>query len=218
MRRRAEIAQLEAWNATARAYPEGACLHHLVEAQARRTPAAIAVVDGERRLTYAELNARANQLAHHLRELGVGPEARVGLCLHRSAEMVIGLLATLKAGGCYVPLDPELPAARLRELLHDSAPRVVLVDDAGAPAIARAGAGHRGAALHVTAGADRWARAPAEDTAPAALSDQNLAYEIFTSGSTGRPKGVMNEHRGVINGLRWCVEALAGTARDGVRQ
>ena len=113
---------VEEWNATDAAFPAGACVHELFEAQVERTPGAVAVVFEARRSRYAELNARANRLAHHLRALGVGPDARVAICVERGPEMVVGLLAMLKAGGAYVPLDPAYPADRLRYMLEDSAP------------------------------------------------------------------------------------------------
>ena len=114
------------WNATEADYPRDTCVHELFEAQAARTPEAIAVVQGDGRLSYAELNARANRLAHYLRGLGVKPDARVAICVERSLEMVVGLFAILKAGGAYVPLDPAYPAERLAFMLKDSAPVVLL--------------------------------------------------------------------------------------------
>src|SRR5271157_5342415 len=104
---------LVAWNDTRQDYPRGACIHELFEAQAARTPEAVALIAGERQLSYGELNAQANRVAHELRSLGVKPDERVGICAERSAEMVIGLLGILKAGGAYVPLDPIYPSARL---------------------------------------------------------------------------------------------------------
>ena len=111
---------LEEWNATARAYPAGRCIHELFEAQARQRPEAVAVEFEGERLSYGELERRANQLAHHLRGAGVGPETLVGLCVERSVEMVVGLLGILKAGGAYVPLDPEYPEQRLAFMLEDA--------------------------------------------------------------------------------------------------
>src|SRR5215218_1570321 len=113
---------LEEWNRTAAEYPADRCIHELFEVQAARTPGAVAVRFEEAALTYDELNRSANRLAHHLRALGVGPDARVAICVERGAEMVAGLLAILKAGGAYVPLDPAHPEERLRTLLADSAP------------------------------------------------------------------------------------------------
>ena len=114
------------WNATAAPYPHEQCIDELFEAQVARTPEAIAVVFEDERLSYGELDARANQLAHHLRGIGIGPEVVVGLCVERSLEMVVGLLAILKAGGAYVPLDPGYPVERLAFMLGDSAPVAVL--------------------------------------------------------------------------------------------
>jgi len=208
---------VETWNATAEPYPRELCVQDLLEAQVARAPDAIAVIDGDRQVRYGELNARANQLASHLRALGVGPDVRVGLCVERSADMVIALVATLKAGGCYVPLDPSYPADRIREMLDDAAPRVVLVDAVGARVFAGLG-GAPWPTLHVTGDAGRWADAPAQDVRPADRSDRHLAYVIYTSGSTGRPKGVMNEHRGVVNRLLWMQQAYGLTPDDVVLQ
>jgi amino acid adenylation domain-containing protein len=209
---------VERWNATAEPYPRGVCVHGLIEAQVARTPEVVAVVDGERRVSYRELNARANQLAAHLRELGVGPDVRVGLCLERSAEMVVGLLATLKAGGCYVPLDPDYPPDRVREMLADAAPQVVVSDDAGDRVLAELAGGAARLRLHVTRDAARWATAPAHDVLAGDGADRQLAYVIYTSGSTGRSKGVMNEHRGVVNRLLWMQQAYRLAAHDVVIQ
>src|SRR5208282_2284104 len=117
------------WNATEADYPHDKCVHELFEAQATRTPEAIAVVSGDERLTYAELNARAKRLAHHLRALGVRPDDRVAICAERSPEMVVGLLAILKAGGAYVPLDPGYPAERLQHMVDDASPKVLLTQE-----------------------------------------------------------------------------------------
>ncbi len=123
------------WNATEADYPQDKCVHELIEVQAARTPAGVAVVYDSERLTYAELNARANRLAHHLRALGVRPDDRVAICAERSLEMVVGLLAILKAGGAYVPLDPGYPAERLAYMLTDSAPVVALTHGAARAAL-----------------------------------------------------------------------------------
>src|SRR3954449_12054645 len=114
------------WNDTAADYPRESALHQLIEAQVERTPDADAVVFGDRRLTYRELNERANQLAHHLRARGVGPEVLVGLCVERSLDLLVGLLGILKAGGAYVPLDPAYPQERLAFMLEDASARVVI--------------------------------------------------------------------------------------------
>ena len=127
--------QLVEWNATVRAYPHEQCIHELFEAQVMLRPDAIAVVHEGSELTYAELNARANKLAHYLAEQGVRPDSRVGICVERGIAMMVGLLAILKAGGAYVPLDPQYPAQRLRFMLGDGAPVLLLVDAVGGAAL-----------------------------------------------------------------------------------
>jgi amino acid adenylation domain-containing protein len=192
---------LEEWNRTEAAYPAGSCVHELFEAQAERTPGAVAVAFGDRRVTYAELNRSANRLAHGLRALGVGPGARVAVCLERSPEMPAALLAVLKAGAAYVPLDPAHPGQRLRYVLEDSRPAVLLTQEAlrarGPLAALLAEPGVPVVALDADAPA--WAHLPETNPEVEALTPENLAYVIYTSGSTGRPKGVMNPHRGVVN-------------------
>jgi amino acid adenylation domain-containing protein len=200
---------LETWDDTARDYPRGLLLHQLFEAQVERTPDAEAVVSGESRLTYAELNARANRLAHRLRRLGVGPEDRVGVCLRRSERMIVSLLAVLKAGGAYVPLDPAYPRERLKGILEDSAARVVIGEEATAPRLAEESGG-------------RWLPVDGDLSGesagnPAAVATpSNLAYLIYTSGSTGKPKAVAIEHRSPVVLMHWSREVfppeeLAGT-------
>ncbi|HEX8905884.1 MAG TPA: amino acid adenylation domain-containing protein, partial [Longimicrobiaceae bacterium] len=185
---------VEEWNATDAAFPAGACVHELFEAQVERTPGAVAVSFAGERLTCAELNARANRLAHHLHSLGVGPDARVALCVERGVEMVVAMLAVLKAGGAYVPLDPSYPDERLRYMLSDSRPAVLLASRPQAARFAAAG-------VPVLDPADEaaWAHLPATDPERAGLSPDHLAYVIYTSGSTGRPKGVTVPHRGVAS-------------------
>ena len=190
---------LQAWNRTEADYPDGACMPGLVEAQVARTPDAVAVAFEGERLTYGELNARANRLAHHLRGLGVGPDVRVGVCVERSPEMVVGLLAVLKAGGAYVPLDPGYPAERLAYMLADSAPAAVLTQARLRDRVERAGV----PVLELDAPAPAWAHHPATDPGRGALAPEHLVYMSYTSGSTGRPKGVMNPHRGLVNRLAW---------------
>ncbi len=183
----------------------GLCIQELFERQARRTPDATAMIVAGRSVSYRELNARSNQLARHLSRLGVGPDDRVGLCAQRSAELVVGLLAILKAGGAYLPLDHTHPVARLRQMVRDAEP-VVLVT-AGS---ARETAEMLGAALPTSPSLidldrqpDAWADDPQSDLAPEAigLNNNHLAYLIYTSGSTGAPKGVMVEHHNVVNYL-----------------
>jgi amino acid adenylation domain-containing protein/non-ribosomal peptide synthase protein (TIGR01720 family) len=201
------------WNATAADYPREARIHHLIEAQVERTPEAVALVFEGQSLTYRELDARANQLAWHLRSLGVGPEVRVGLCLERSLELVVALLATLKAGGAYVPLDPDYPAQRLAWMLEDARPTVLLAQQR---LLSRLPA-HEARVLCLDSEWQEVAAHPRHAPPPLAAPD-NLAYVIFTSGSTGRPKGAMNAHAPVCNRLLWMQEEYALGARDTVLQ
>jgi amino acid adenylation domain-containing protein len=165
------------------------CLHRLFEAQVARAPDAIAVVFEKERLTYGELNRRANQLAHRLRAMGVGPETLVGLCVERSLEMVVGLLATLKAGGAYVPLDTQYPPERLSFMINDARLSLLLTQEhllANLPACAAQ-------ILSLDADGDMLARESVDNPVSETKAD-NLAYVIYTSGSTGRPKGVFVTH------------------------
>ncbi|AGZ31588.1 non-ribosomal peptide synthetase [Burkholderia pseudomallei] len=185
-----------AWNATERDYPIEQCIHQLFEAQVDRKPEAIALTFDGRRLSYAELNARANRLAHYLQARGVGPDRLVALCAERGIEMVVGLLAILKAGGAYVPLDPAYASDRLRGIVQDSQPALVLAD-----AVGRAALGELYGALPVIdpeTDALRWREMPATNPEVASQHVHHLAYVIYTSGSTGRPKGVMVEHAQVV--------------------
>ncbi|MFP2933270.1 amino acid adenylation domain-containing protein, partial [Pyxidicoccus sp. 3LG] len=182
------------WNQTAAPFEDGVCIHEAFEAQALRTPDAPALRFGQLSLTYRELDARANRLAHELRALGVGPDSRVALCLERSFDLVVGLLGVMKAGGAYVPLDRDYPRERLDFMLQDSGATVLLTHSHLRDALPP-GAAH---VLALDTHAAALARHP--DTAPErrATAD-NLAYVIYTSGSTGRPKGVMVAHRGVLS-------------------
>ncbi|QTB57645.1 non-ribosomal peptide synthetase [Burkholderia pseudomallei] len=185
-----------AWNATERDYPIEQCIHQLFEAQVDRKPEAIALTFDGQRLSYAELNARANRLAHYLQARGVGPDRLVALCAERGIEMVVGLLAILKAGGAYVPLDPAYASDRLRGIVEDSQPALVLAD-----AVGRAALGELDGALPVIdleTDALRWREMPATNPEVASQHVHHLAYVIYTSGSTGRPKGVMVEHAQVV--------------------
>ncbi|WP_286312708.1 non-ribosomal peptide synthetase [Burkholderia pseudomallei] len=185
-----------AWNATERDYPIEQCIHQLFEAQVDRKPEAIALTFDGQRLSYAELNARANRLAHYLQGRGVGPGRLVALCAERGIEMVVGLLAILKAGGAYVPLDPAYASDRLRGIVEDSQPALVLAD-----AVGRAALGELDGALPVIdleTDALRWREMPATNPEVASQHVHHLAYVIYTSGSTGRPKGVMVEHAQVV--------------------
>jgi amino acid adenylation domain-containing protein len=185
---------LKTWNATAQDYSAHPCIHQLFEAQVARTPEATALVYEDQTLSYAQLNARANRLAHQLIELGVRPDARVAICVERSPAMVVGLLAILKAGGTYVPLDPAYPDERLAHILEDAAPQMVLADAAGRAVLGEVALAHR-TVLDPNTLPER------TDTNPSvpALTSHHLAYVIYTSGSTGTPKGVMVEHQSLVN-------------------
>ncbi|HYR06200.1 MAG TPA: amino acid adenylation domain-containing protein, partial [Longimicrobium sp.] len=184
---------VEEWNRTEAEYPADRCIHELFEVQAERAPGAVAVRFEQESLTYAELNERANRLAHYLVRLGVGPEVRVGLCLERSLEMVVAILAVLKAGGAYVPLDPGYPAERLAFILADSATPVLLTRETlrGAlPAL-------EGVEVVSLDGAAEEIAAESAENPRSGAGPDSLAYVIYTSGSTGTPKGALIEHRNV---------------------
>src|SRR4028119_1221279 len=182
------------WNNTQTEYPCDKCIHQLFEAQVQQTPDAVAVVFEDQQLTYDELNIRANQLAHHLRSLGIGPDGLVGICVERSLEMVIGMLGILKAGGAYVPLDPYYPSERLTYMLSDSQVPVLLTQEKLMPGLSE----HQARVVCL----DRdWGvtLTQNEENPVSEVKPENLAYVIYTSGSTGKPKGVLVTHQGLCN-------------------
>jgi amino acid adenylation domain-containing protein len=184
---------LGGWGTAVSSPPFQETVAGLFEAQVARKPEAVAVVCSEERVCYRELNVRANRLAHHLHTLGVGPEAKVGLCIERSVDLVVALLAVLKAGGAYVPLDPRYPHERLTFMLDDAGAAVLVTKEALLAALPPR---ERVVCL------DRDAATISEQSPqdpPATADPDNLAYVIYTSGSTGRPKGVMIHHRSVVN-------------------
>ena len=185
------------WNDTACEYRSDRCVHQLIEEQAARVPEAAAVACDGHELTYSELNTRANQLAHRLRALGVGPDVLVGVCLDRSVEMMVALLGVLKAGGAYVPLDPGYPRERLAMMLEDASVAAVLTQDNLSGLLPP----HKAPVLRMDTD---WPVIAQEETAnpTSEVRPDHLAYVIFTSGSTGRPKGVMVAHRNVVNFFR----------------
>jgi amino acid adenylation domain-containing protein/non-ribosomal peptide synthase protein (TIGR01720 family) len=200
----AERRQAEQWNRTEGDYSIEDCVHRLIEAQAAQTPDAEAVVCGDERLNYRELNARANQLAHHLRRLGVGAESRVGVCVERSIEMIVAVLGVMKAGGAYVPLDPDYPADRLRFMLEDAGLAALLTQERLLATLSE----HQARVVLLDAG---WPAIAAEspENPVCEVGPGNLVYVIYTSGSTGRPKGVMIEHRNLVNAYRAWERAYA---------
>ncbi|HEY0607281.1 MAG TPA: condensation domain-containing protein, partial [Herpetosiphonaceae bacterium] len=209
----AEQQQLAAWNETAAPFADDRCLHQLIEDQVARTPEAIAVIHRQQRYTYAELNRRANQIAHELRARGVGAQAgvRVGICADPSIELIAGVLGILKAGAAYVSLDPRYPAERLALLVADSQIRIALT---------QAQLQDKLPATLTSICLDRdW---PAIERQPAtnphvALSSDYLAYIIYTSGSTGTPKGTLLAHRGAVNNLCWRQRSWPLSQADSVR-
>ena len=175
---------------TAANYPRGLCIHQLFEARVEKTPDATAVVFASTRLTYRELNTRANQLAHHLQSLGVGPEVPVGICVERSVEMIVGLLGILKAGGAYVPLDPRYPKDRLVFMLEDTKAPILLTQKQLVGCLPP----HQRA---VCLDDDTIFARHSETNPMSGAQSHHLAYAIYTSGSTGTPKGVMISHSNV---------------------
>ncbi|MET1080990.1 MAG: amino acid adenylation domain-containing protein [Pseudomonas sp.] len=194
---------LQGFNDSPAALLQDPLLHTRFERQAAAQPETLALVHAGQSLSYAALNARANQLAHHLRALGVGPDQRVAICAERGLDLPVALLATLKAGGAYVPLDPVYPDARLQQMLRDSGARVLLTQRALGPRLHPAPDCARLLLDDASSTQGAWGGQPTDNPTPAAvgLQPSHLAYVIYTSGSTGTPKGVMVEHRQVLNFL-----------------
>jgi amino acid adenylation domain-containing protein len=185
---------LVSWNNTKVDYPQEQCIHQLFEAQVELTPDAVVVVFENQQLTYTELNCRANQLAHYLQALGVGPEVLVGISVERSLEMIVGLLAILKAGGAYLPLDPDYPTERLQFMLEDSQVRFLITQPSLLEKLPSSQA-----TLICLDDIQSQVSQYSQDNLQNGLHVSNLANVIYTSGSTGKPKGVMVEHRGLVN-------------------
>ncbi|MBD0304901.1 MAG: AMP-binding protein, partial [Tolypothrix sp. T3-bin4] len=200
---------LQEWNNTEVTYPVNKCIHQLFEQQVELTPDAVAVVYENQQLTYSELNAKANQLAHYLRSLGVKPEVKVGICVERSLEMVIGLLAILKAGGAYVPLDPNYPQQRLEYILQNTQAPVLLTQASLVKVLPQ----HQ--AQVVCLDTD-WHLIAQQSQANlfSQVTTENLAYIIYTSGSTGKPKGVQIPHIALSNFLYSMRQAPGLTSED----
>lgn len=185
-------------------YPKDVCIHQLFEAQVERSPDAFAVVYEDKQVTYRELNQRANQVAHHLKHQGVGPEVLVGICVERSLEMMVGLLGILKAGGAYVPLDPSYPQDRLDFMTNDAKVAFLLTQ---AKLLTKL-SDHE---AHVICLDKDWPTVAQEriENPVNATTSVNLAYVIYTSGSTGTPRGVLGLHLGAINRLFWMWETVS---------
>ena len=199
------------WNQTSTAFARDLCMHELFEAQVERTPHQLAVSSADEHLSYAELNARANQLAHFLRSAGAGPESRVAIFLERSNATLIALLGVLKAGAAYIPLDPEYPVERLSFMLEDAGVSLLLTHRRLTESLPLK------VQRQINLDTDWPLIAAQQDTNPEPLAvPDNLAYIIYTSGSTGRPKGVMLSHRGLVNYLHWATTSYGVTEGAGV--
>ncbi|MCP4691909.1 MAG: amino acid adenylation domain-containing protein, partial [Desulfobacterales bacterium] len=194
-------------------YPRGKCLHEYIEEQVLRTPDNIAVRCADRRLTFEALNRRADRVADHLVEQGLTSNQRVGVCMHRSLEMVVGLLAALKAGGAYLPIDPEYPRERIRYILRDAGVRCLLTQESHQHLFDD----FQGAALSLDRPPDRTAP-PREKKRPGAAKPDDLAYVIYTSGSTGKPKGCMITHAAIENRIFWMQDAFPLDETDRILQ
>ncbi|MCA1991712.1 MAG: amino acid adenylation domain-containing protein [Coleofasciculus sp. S288] len=224
------------FNDTKTADPPYSCIHYGFEAQCDRTPDNIAVVYENQQLTYRELNERANQLAHHLQQMGVGPEVIVGICVERSLDMLVGVLGILKAGGAYLPLDPAYPKERLAFILEDTQAPVLLTQQRLLAILPEGGADFSWSSTGILEDVDKgeeksggayfrsilcldsdWkqiARQSSENPI-STVTSENLAYLIYTSGSTGKPKGTLIPHRGLVNYLTWCTQAYAVEEGEG---
>jgi amino acid adenylation domain-containing protein len=204
--------QIQSWNQTEQDYPTTRLLHELFTEQAMRIPNAVALQDNSRKLTYRELDQQTNQIAHSLQRRGVGPEVLVGLCLERSLEQMIGLLAILKAGGTYVPLDPTLPADRIEAILLDGHIELILSTQKNLEHLKRK------EQVWLNLEESTWWKAESQLTPVGQKNAKQLAYVIFTSGSTGRPKGVLITHSNVVNHCMAIMKRYAITNADHILQ
>ncbi|MCX4850502.1 amino acid adenylation domain-containing protein [Streptomyces sp. NBC_00893] len=195
------------WNGVSGPYPDAVTIHQLVEERVAAGPDAVAVTHGGRRWTYGEVNARANQLAHHLRGTGISPDTLVAVCLDRSPELIATLLGILKAGAAFVPLDPDYPSDRITYMVEDTGTPLIITSSDLADRLPRE--------IERILVDTQWPSGPDTDPGALALPD-DLAYVIYTSGSTGRPKGVALEHRGVVNYLHWCDENYPARIPGGI--
>lgn len=205
----AEHQQLVEWNNTQTDYPKDKCIHQLFEEQVEKTPDAVAVVFESQQLTYRQLNQRANQLAHYLQKCGVSPEVPVGICVHRSIEMIVGLLGILKAGGAYVPLDPTYPQERLEFMLENAQAAFLLTQQNLLKKL-----GSSGTQIILL---EDWSEAQQQVHNPCScVTANNLAYVIYTSGSTGKPKGVAIEHHSTVALIDWAKTLFSSADLAGV--
>lgn len=201
------------WNNTQAYYPQDKCIHQLFESIAQQNPDAVALVFGDKKLSYKELNIRSNKLAHYLKKLGVEAEVLVGLCVERSFDMVIGMLGILKAGGAYVPLDPSYPSERLNFMLEDAQVSVLLTHERWLERLENSNS----RIICLDKDGEIIAQ-EIEDNLPSEVAVDNLAYVIYTSGSTGKPKGVQIEHKGLLNLVFWHQRAFTVSPIDRATQ
>ncbi|RPI95625.1 MAG: amino acid adenylation domain-containing protein, partial [Chloroflexi bacterium] len=203
--------RLMEWNATETEYPRDQCIHELFEEQVEKTPDAVAVVFEDEQLTYAELNARANQLAHYLCSQGVGPGVFAGICMEPSIELMVGLIGILKAGGAYIPLDPNYPPERLAYMLQNAARPIVLSQDRLRERLPQE-------SVRIFCLDADWSALAQEsdDTPKSGVTPEHPLYVIYTSGSTGQPKGSVVYHRGFVNLLTWFIRDFELTSKDRV--
>ena len=201
------------WNETQANYPKDKCIQELFEEQAEKTPDATALVFEERQLTYQDLNNRANQLAHHLRTLGVGPDVLVGVCVERSIEMVIGLLGILKAGGAYLPLNPADPKERIKFMLENGGVKVLLTQQHLLTKLPKLDL-HL---IYLTSDHQEFVQYSQKNLS-VKTTPQNVAYVIYTSGSTGTPKGIEIEHKSLVNLVSWHQQTFAVSEQDRATQ
>ncbi len=209
----AENKQIVEWNGTETDYPREQCIHQLIEAQAARAPESVAVIQEKKKLTYRDLNGRANQLARYLRQRGVGPEVPVGIALESSPELIIALLAVLKVGGACVPLDPKYPRERLQYMLEDSQTPLVIAENGTIAELS----GKPCSVINITADWDEIGRERQHNIENVA-SPGSLAYVIYTSGSTGKPRGVLLTHGGLVNHNTASIELYGLHSSDRVLQ
>ena len=199
------------WDTNVLPYPKDKCIHQLFEAQAARTPGNTALIVGDRRISYEELNQRSNRLAHHLTSLGIGTESLVGVCLERSEDLIVALLAVLKSGGAYVPLDPSYPQQRITQIVTDSRAEVVITREDLSSRLSP----YDGKTVFVDSDAENIGHFP--DYNPVSLgTSRSLAYVIYTSGSTGIPKGVAIEHRSANALIHWALSEFTAEQLRGV--
>jgi amino acid adenylation domain-containing protein len=201
------------WNQTKVDFPNDVCLHELFEQQAERTPQAVAVIFQDQQVSYAELNQRANQLAHYLQSKAVGPEVRVGVCVERGIEMIIAVLGVFKAGGAYVPLDAAYPEQRLSYMTEDAGLKVVVTQQSLGDRLA----GFDREVVYVDSYREQIATQPRQDV-QSGVGAGNLAYVIYTSGSTGHPKGVMVAHQAIVNTMLWRLTTFSLSPADCILQ